>query len=47
MEEKILDLQQRKQPLADSVYGNRSGNADLQFSADDLMNLLQPLDSES
>ncbi|MBB5022341.1 SNF2-related protein [Desulfurispira natronophila] len=47
VEEKILNLQQRKQSLADSMYGNRSGEADLQFNADDLMNLLQPLESES
>jgi len=43
VEEKILKLQEKKQSLADSLYGGGK-NAEATFTQDDLVNLLRPLD---
>ena len=43
VEEKILKLQEKKQSLADSLYGGGK-NAEAAFTQDDLVNLLRPLD---
>jgi SNF2 family DNA or RNA helicase len=44
VEEKILKLQERKQALADGLYSDKSGDEGARFSADDLMDLLKPLE---
>ena len=43
VEEKILKLQEKKQQLADSVYGGK-GKKGLSFGQDELMDLLKPLE---
>jgi SNF2 family DNA or RNA helicase len=43
VEEKILKLQEKKQLLADSLYGDNA-KAGAIFNQDDLVNLLRPLD---
>ncbi len=44
VEEKILALQQKKQALADAVYSGKKGDSAGLFSADDLTDLLKPLE---
>ncbi|MGH8550887.1 MAG: SNF2-related protein [Methylococcales bacterium] len=44
VEEKILALQQKKQALADTVYSGKKGESAGLFSADDLTDLLKPLE---
>ncbi len=44
VEEKIIALQQKKQALADAVYSQDSSKNTNQFSADDLTELLKPLE---
>ncbi|MDX9988830.1 DEAD/DEAH box helicase [Thiothrix unzii] len=44
VEEKILKLQERKQALADGLYSDKAGEEGARFSADDLMDLLKPLE---
>ncbi len=43
VEEKILALQEKKQQLADAVYGGK-GKKDLAFGQNELMDLLKPLE---
>lgn len=43
VEEKILKLQERKQALADGLYSEQADEG-VRFSADDLMDLLKPLE---
>jgi hypothetical protein len=45
VEEKILKLQEKKQALADGLYSDKEADTDLRFSADDLMDLLKPLEN--
>jgi superfamily II DNA or RNA helicase len=44
VEEKILKLQERKQALADGLYSDRGAEDGAKFSAEDLMDLLKPLE---
>lgn len=44
VEEKILKLQEKKQALADGLYSDKEADEGLRFSADDLMDLLKPLE---
>ena len=44
VEEKILKLQERKQALADGLYSEQDGEESVKFSADDLLDLLKPLE---
>ncbi|NOX75296.1 MAG: DEAD/DEAH box helicase [Gammaproteobacteria bacterium] len=43
LEEKIMDMQARKQALADGVYNDGAQRKDLKLSADDLQELFAPL----
>ncbi len=45
VEEKILKLQEKKQALADGLYSDKETDAGIRFSADDLMDLLKPLEN--
>jgi len=42
LEEKILEMQQRKQALADSVYGNKKSSSNFALTAKDIEELLSP-----
>lgn len=44
VEEKILQLQGKKQSLADAVYANKQNNEQLTFNSEDLAYLLKPLE---
>lgn len=44
LEEKILDMQVRKQALADGVYSKDGSGKDLKLTADDLQELFAPLE---
>ena len=44
LEEKILDMQARKQALADGVYSKDGSGKDLKLTADDLQELFAPLE---
>ena len=44
LEEKILDMQARKQALADGVYSKEGSGKDLTLTADDLQELFAPLE---
>jgi len=46
LEEKILEMQQRKQQLADGVYGQKNAAKDLRLTAEDIEDLLSPLSSD-
>ncbi|MFT7218970.1 MAG: superfamily II DNA or RNA helicase [Candidatus Azotimanducaceae bacterium] len=43
LEEKILDMQARKQLLADAVYDDKEGNERINITSDDLQALFSPL----
>ena len=43
VEERILVLQEKKRALAEGVYGEGRGEADLSFKAEDLQELFAPL----
>ena len=43
LEEKILEMQARKQLLADGVYDDSDGGEELDITSDDLQALFSPL----